>query len=102
MAIALQADGPKVPAVSSNGLQALTTGIVDPDKAQQMVQRLFSPQSLQKQDDLLTDWGIRTLSAKEPAFDPESYHNSSIWPHDNWIILKGLKPRPPAPSESGF
>jgi glycogen debranching enzyme len=38
-----------------------------------------------------TGWGIRTLSSKNPAYDPFSYHRGSIWPHDNAIIAAGMK-----------
>jgi glycogen debranching enzyme len=43
------------------------------------------------EDDLWTGWGIRTLSARNPAYNPFSYHNGSIWPHDNALIALGFK-----------
>ncbi len=79
-------DGSKrqVPSISSNAGHALFCGIADDDKAAQVVQRLMSP-------DMLSGWGIRTLSSAEPSFNPMSYHNGSIWPHDNGIIAAGMR-----------
>lgn len=54
------------------------------DRARQVVQRLFQP-------DLWCGWGIRTLSAKHPAYDPIGYHTGSVWAHDNSFIAAGLK-----------
>jgi glycogen debranching enzyme len=42
-------------------------------------------------DDMFSGWGVRTLSAHSPAYNPVSYHNGSVWPHDNAIIAAGLK-----------
>ncbi len=42
-------------------------------------------------DDMLCGWGIRTLSSQETTFNPMSYHNGSVWPHDNSLIVAGLK-----------
>ncbi|HKP52011.1 MAG TPA: amylo-alpha-1,6-glucosidase [Chloroflexia bacterium] len=79
-------DGSKrqVPSISSNAGHTLYCGIADPGKAAQVVRRLMSP-------DLLCGWGIRTLSSDEPHFNPMSYHNGSIWPHDNGIIAAGMR-----------
>jgi glycogen debranching enzyme len=48
------------------------------------VRRLLSPE-------MSSGWGIRTLSSKNPAFDPIGYHTGSVWPHDNALIAHGLK-----------
>src|SRR5207244_366727 len=79
-------DGSKrqVPSVSSNPGHALFCGIVDDDKAEHVVSRLMS-------EDMLSGWGIRSLSSDEPHFNPMSYHNGSIWPHDNGIIAAGMR-----------
>lgn len=79
-------DGSKrqIPAVSSNTGHALYCGIADNDKAAKVANRLMSP-------DMLSGWGIRTLSSYEPHFNPMSYHNGSIWPHDNGIIAAGMR-----------
>jgi len=55
-------------------------GIVPPDRAKKVVDRLMAP-------DMWTGWGIRTLSANHPAYNPYNYQTGSVWPHDNAIIL---------------
>ncbi|OXH81073.1 hypothetical protein CA830_41845, partial [Burkholderia multivorans] len=37
-----------------------------------------------------TGWGVRTLAAGQPRFNPMAYHNGSVWPHDNALIARGL------------
>jgi len=83
---ALALDGKKAQrkAITSNPGHLLFTDIVDKDKIDSVVKRLFQP-------DLWTSYGLRNHSSKEPDFDPKSYHLGSIWPHDNWIIAQGLK-----------
>lgn len=71
-------------AITSNPAHCLFTGIIHEEKVKNVVKRLF-------EDDMWTPFGIRTHSADEPDFDPQSYHIGSIWPHDNWIIAQGLK-----------
>ncbi len=70
--------------VTSNQGHLLFTGIVAQEKMTLLVSRLF-------QSDLWTPYGIRTHSTKDADFDPYSYHRGSVWPHDNWIIYKGLQ-----------
>jgi glycogen debranching enzyme len=81
----LALDGDKRPCRvrTSNAGQLLFTGIVAPERAARMAHTLMSPE-------LLTGWGIRTVSARERRFNPTSYHNGSIWPHDNALIALGL------------
>ncbi|HEX9988938.1 MAG TPA: amylo-alpha-1,6-glucosidase [Chloroflexia bacterium] len=81
---ALDGSNRQVPSISSNVGHALYCGIIDDDKAASVVERLMSP-------DMLCGWGIRTLSESEPSFNPMSYHNGSVWPHDNGIIAAGLR-----------
>jgi len=83
-AFALDGDKKKVLTVASNPGHCLTSGIVPPERAKKVVDRLMAP-------DMWTGWGIRTLSAKHPAFNPYSYQNGSVWPHDNAIIALGFK-----------
>ena len=83
-ALALDGQKNQREAITSNPGHLLFTGIVERDKADLLVKRLF-------QKDMWTPYGIRTHSALEPDFDPKSYHRGSVWPHDNWIIAKGLK-----------
>jgi len=62
----------------------LWSGIVSPERGRRVIARLLEA-------DMWSGWGIRTLSAKSPAFNPFSYQNGSIWPHDNGIIAMGCK-----------
>jgi glycogen debranching enzyme len=83
---ALCLDGEKTPVMSiaSNAGHLLWSGIVPPDRAEKVVRRLMEP-------DMWSGWGIRTLSAKHPAFNPNSYQNGSVWPHDNALIALGFR-----------
>lgn len=86
--VALALDGHKrrVDAVTSNPGHLLFTGILDDEQAARVKDRLM-------QSDLFSGYGIRTLSAKERAYNPVSYHNGSVWPHDNSLIVLGLARR---------
>ncbi len=79
-------DGEKRPvlSVASNPGHLLWSGIVPPDRAARIVARLMQP-------DMWSGWGIRTLSAKHPSYNPYSYQNGSVWPHDNGLIAQGFK-----------
>jgi glycogen debranching enzyme len=82
--LGLDSDKKQIKAIASNAGQLLWSGIVPRDRAEQMVERLFQP-------DLWCGWGIRTLSTKNPAYDPIGYHTGSVWAHDNSFIAAGLK-----------
>jgi glycogen debranching enzyme len=73
-----------ITSIASNAGQCLWSGIADRDKAQRVAQRLL-------QEDMWSGWGIRTLSAKNPAFNPYQYQLGSVWPQDNGIIAAGFK-----------
>jgi glycogen debranching enzyme len=81
----LALDGAKQPCsvMSSNAGHCLFTGIADDEKA-----RLLAGSLMQKT--MFSGWGIRTLSSKEHRYNPISYHNGSIWPHDNALIAYGF------------
>jgi len=83
---ALALDGRKrqVASVTSNPGHCLYCGIVEPHKAAAVAERLMAA-------DMFCGWGVRTLSSGNPAYNPMSYHNGSVWPHDNAIIAAGLK-----------
>jgi len=83
-ALALDGEKRRKDVVTSNPGHLLFTGIVVQDKIKPLVSRLF-------QSDLWTPYGIRSHSAKDSDFDSCSYHRGSVWPHDNWIIYKGLR-----------
>jgi len=79
-------DGDKKPvlSVTSNPGHCLWSGIVPADRAARVVSRLM-------EDDMWSGWGIRTLSSTHPAFNPRSYQNGSVWPHDNGLIALGFR-----------
>ncbi len=81
---ALDEGGKPVRSLTSNPGHCLWSGILEPDKAGAVADRLMQP-------DLLCGWGIRTMSNLDPTYNPMSYHNGSVWPHDNSIILAGLR-----------
>jgi glycogen debranching enzyme len=83
-AYALDGEKNKVLSVASNAGHCLWSGIVPPERARQVVDRLMAP-------DMWTGWSIRTLSAENPAFNPYNYQTGSVWPHDNAIIALGFK-----------
>jgi len=83
-AYALDGDKQPVLTVASNPGHCLWSGIVPPERAGRVVARLLAP-------DMRSGWGIRTLSSLHPAYNPHSYHNGSVWPHDNSIIAAGFK-----------
>jgi glycogen debranching enzyme len=81
---ALDGDKKKVLTVASNVGHCLWSGIVPRERAKKVVDRLMAR-------DMWTGWGIRTLSAEHPAFNPYNYQTGSVWPHDNAIIATGFK-----------
>ncbi|MFJ8358211.1 glycogen debranching N-terminal domain-containing protein [Streptomyces sp. NPDC093984] len=78
-------DGEKQPvdALASNMGHCLWTGIVDADRAHTVAERLLSPE-------MFSGWGVRTLATSMAAYNPMSYHNGSVWPHDSGIVAAGL------------
>ena len=83
-AYALDGDKKQVKTIASNPGHLLWSGIIQPDRAVRVVHRLLEP-------DMWSGWGIRTLSEQNPAYNPFSYQNGSVWPHDNGIIAMGFK-----------
>jgi glycogen debranching enzyme len=77
---ALALDGDKRPCrvMASNAGHVLAAGLLDGDQALAQSERLLA-------DDMFSGWGTRTLSANERRYNPMSYHNGSVWPHDNAI-----------------
>jgi glycogen debranching enzyme len=82
---ALALDGAKQPCRvrTSNAGHALFAGIAATDRAHKVVARLMDPEGF-------SGWGIRTLAHDQPRFNPMSYHNGSVWPHDNALIALGM------------
>ena len=82
-AVALDGRKRQVDACASNMGHCLVYGLIDEDKAPQVVEHLMSPE-------MFSGWGIRTLATDMGAYNPASYHNGSVWPHDNALIASGL------------
>ena len=83
LAMALDHDKRPLDAMSSTAGHCLWTGILDEDKAAAVAARLVSR-------DLFTGWGVRTLGRSMTGYNPISYQNGSVWPHDNAIVAAGL------------
>ncbi|WP_417418727.1 glycogen debranching N-terminal domain-containing protein [Hoeflea sp.] len=81
----LALDGEKKPCRvrSSNAGHALFTGIAFPERAGAVVETLMAQSSF-------CGWGVRTIAASEARYNPMSYHNGSVWPHDNALIAAGF------------
>jgi glycogen debranching enzyme len=81
----LALDGEKRPCrvLSSNAGHALLTGIALPERAAALARTLMQPASF-------SGWGVRTIASTEARYNPMSYHNGSVWPHDNALIAAGL------------
>lgn len=84
VALALDGEGRQSNVISSNPGHCLFAGILDDDKAHKVADRIMSPE-------VYCGWGIRTLSKATLAYNPMSYHNGSVWPHDNSIIAEGMR-----------
>jgi glycogen debranching enzyme len=68
---------------ASNAGHCLFTGIASPEHARRTAESLL-------EEDFFSGWGIRTLATKEARYNPLSYHNGSVWPHDNALIASGF------------
>jgi len=82
-AVGLDAEKRPIDSLTSNIGHCLWTGIADKDKAPAIARQLMSPE-------MFSGWGIRTLASSMGAYNPMSYHNGSVWPHDNAICAAGL------------
>ena len=83
-AMGLDRDKRPIETVTSNPGHALWSGLLRGDDARLTVERLVSA-------DMRCGWGLRTLSSRARNFNPMSYHNGSVWPHDNALIALGMK-----------
>jgi glycogen debranching enzyme len=83
---ALALDGDKRPCevIASNAGHCLWTGLVDDARAEAVIKRLLA-------EDMFSGWGMRTLSSRERRYNPMSYHNGSVWPHDNAVAAQGFR-----------
>src|SRR5438045_9309346 len=82
-ALALDGAGGQCRVRTSNAGQVLLSGIARPERAARVAQGLM-------RNEFFTGWGLRTLGSREKRFNPTSYHNGSVWPHDNALIALGL------------
>ncbi|HEX7634708.1 MAG TPA: amylo-alpha-1,6-glucosidase, partial [Noviherbaspirillum sp.] len=82
-ALALDGGKRQCAVAASNAGHALWTGIAEQALAARVAQRLL-------REDLFCGWGVRTVGDKEVRYNPMSYHNGSVWPHDNALIAAGM------------
>ncbi len=82
-ALALDGEGRPCAVRASNAGHCLWTGIASRDAAAAIARQLLAPSSF-------NGWGVRTLDEREARYNPMSYHNGSVWPHDNALIGLGL------------
>jgi len=73
----------QIASITSNPGHGLYSGIISQDKSEAVVKKLLS-------DEMFNGWGIRTMGGNEMGYNPMSYHNGSVWPHDNSMIINGL------------
>jgi len=83
-ALALTSGGKPARVTSSNPGHALFAGIADEEKARKTAASFMS-------EAMFSGWGVRTLAASEKAYHPISYHRGTVWPHDNALIVAGLR-----------
>ena len=83
-AVALDADGQQVDSLTSNIGHLLWSGIVDEERAPQVVEHLMGPR-------LWSGWGIRTMAEGEGRYNPIGYHVGTVWPFENSFIAWGLR-----------
>lgn len=94
-AVALDGDRAPVDALTSNAAHCLWTGIATDEHAAALVTRLSEP-------DMDTGFGLRTLASTMGAYNPVSYHNGSVWPHDTAIAVAGLSRYAHVPGAGGL
>jgi len=82
-ALALDGDKRPVDALTSNPGHLLWTGVPDDARARRVAERLLAPE-------LFSGWGLRTMATSEGGYNPLSYHNGSVWPHDTSLAIAGL------------
>ncbi|MEJ7697186.1 MAG: hypothetical protein WKF78_11345 [Candidatus Limnocylindrales bacterium] len=83
-ALALDRDKRPVDALTSNIGHLLWSGIVPPERAPALRDRLMAA-------DMFSGWGIRTMSSRDAGYNPIEYHDGTVWPHDTAIIAEGLR-----------
>jgi glycogen debranching enzyme len=82
-ALALDGEGAPCAVITSNPGHCLWAGLVTPDRARLVARHLM-------RDDMFSGWGLRTLATGEHHYNPMSYHNGSVWPHDTALVAAGF------------
>jgi glycogen debranching enzyme len=82
--VAVSADGQKVTGAGSQLGWLLWADALPPDAREPVAERLCRP-------DVLTPWGLRTLSSDHPLYAPDAYHRGAVWPFDSWLGWAGLR-----------
>src|SRR5262249_30644904 len=82
-ALALDGEKRQLRTVTSNAGHLLWSRLPDYERARAVADCLLAP-------DMFCGWGVRTLSARHAVFNPMSYHDGSVWPHDNALMVMGL------------
>ena len=82
--MALDGEKRQADAIASNAGHCLWSGIVSPDRARRVVDRLMAP-------DMFSGWGIRTYASGQAGYNPIGYHSGTVWPHDVSLIAAGFK-----------
>jgi glycogen debranching enzyme len=82
-AIALDGDGEQCRSIGSNAGHLLFTGLPSAERAKQVTKRLLGAE-------FRSGWGVRTLATGQARFNPMSYHNGSVWPHDTAMAAAGM------------
>jgi len=82
-AVALDGDGKQMQAVGSNAGHLLFSGLPSPERARLVTRRMLTAE-------FRSGWGLRTLAKGQARFNPMSYHNGSVWPHDTAMAAAGM------------
>ncbi len=82
-ALGLDGQGRQIDAVTSNSGHLLWADCVPPERVASLTERLMAP-------DMFSGWGIRTLSSRNPGYNPIGYHIGSVWPHDTSLVASGM------------
>jgi glycogen debranching enzyme len=83
-AMALDSDKRQADAIASNAGHCLWSGIVTPDRAREVVDRILRPE-------MFSGWGVRTFASGQPGYNPIGYHTGTVWPHDTSLIAAGFR-----------
>lgn len=82
-ALAIDGDGVACRTVTTDPLYCIGLGMISRSREESIVRRAMD-------EDILTDFGMRCLSSREKEFDPLAYQRGSVWPHDNFLVIRSL------------